>query len=111
MRPLNPPRGVLGPFGPKVGNGVEMISQGLPAPGSKKLKTLSKKVFCPLKPKRGRFDENGENDKFAFYPLKTRASLLRPPKTTKMTKMAGVTQAKAWFRKSRACSSLVSSEK
>ena len=31
-------------------------------------------------------------------PLKTRASLLRPLKTTKM---AGVTQEKAWFRKSR----------
>ena len=30
---------------------------------------------------------------------KTRASLLRPPKTTKMAQMAGVTQAKAWFRK------------
>ena len=30
-------------------------------------------------------------------------SLLRPPKTTKM---AGVTQAKAWFRKSQVCSSL-----
>ena len=34
-------------------------------------------------PERGRFDENGENDEFAFYPLKTRASLLRPPKTMK----------------------------
>ena len=56
--------------------------------------------------KRGRFDENGENHELAFYPLKTRASLFRPPKTTKMTKMAGVTQAKAWFRKSRVCSCL-----
>ena len=56
---------------------------------------LVKHDFCPL-PKRGRFDENGENDGFAFYPLKARASLLRPPKTTKT---AGVTQAKAWFRK------------
>ena len=50
-------------------------------------------------PKRGRFDENGENYEFAFYPLKTRASLLTPRKTTKITKKAGVTQAKAWFRK------------
>ena len=58
-------------------------------------------------PKRGRFDENGENDEFAFYPMKTRASLLRPPKATKMTKMAGVTQEKAWFRKSRFYSSLI----
>ena len=38
--------------------------------------------FVPM-PKRGRFDENGENDEFAFYPLKTRASLLRPLKTTR----------------------------
>ena len=45
-------------------------------------------ALCPL-PKKGRLDENGENDEFAFYPLKTSASLLRPPKTTKMTKMAG----------------------
>ena len=68
---------------------------------------LSKRpLFVPL-PKRGCFDENGENDEFAFYPLKTRASLLRPPKTTKMTHMAVVTQAKAWFSKSRVCSSLV----
>ena len=66
---------------------------------------FGKPCFCPL-PKRGRFDENGENDEFAFYPLKTRVWLLRPPKTTKMTKMAGVTQEKAWFRKGRVCSSL-----
>ena len=46
---------------------------------------IGKPCFCPL-PKRARFDENGENDEFAFYPLKTRASLLRPPKTTKVTK-------------------------
>ena len=56
--------------------------------------------------KRGCFDKNGEKDEFAFYPLKTTASLLRPPKTTKMTKIASVTQAKSWFRKSRVCSSL-----
>ena len=43
--------------------------------------------------------KTAKNDEFAFYPLKTRASLLRPPETTKMTKMAVVTQAKAWFRK------------
>ena len=67
---------------------------------------FGKPWFRPL-PKGGRFDENGENDEFAFYPLKTRASLIRPPKTTKMTKMAVVTQAKAWFRKSRVCSSLI----
>ena len=38
--PFNPPQGVLGPFGPKVGNGVE---NEFPGPGSKKLKTESKK--------------------------------------------------------------------
>ena len=70
-------------------------------------RVFGKPCFCTL-PKRGRFDENGENDEFAFYPLKTRVSLLRPPQTTKMTKMADVTQEKAWFRKSRACSSLIS---
>ena len=68
-------------------------------------RVFGKPCFCPL-PKRGHFDENGENDEFAFYPVKTRVWLLRPPKTTKMTKMAGVTQEKAWFRKGRVCSSL-----
>ena len=63
---------------------------------------LVNRVFVPCQ-KRGRFDENGENDKFTFHPLKTRASHIRLQKTTKM---AGVTQAKAWFRKSRVCSSL-----
>ena len=66
---------------------------------------FGKPCFGPL-PKRGCLDENGENDEFAFYPLNTRVWLLRPPKTTKMTKMAGVTQEKAWFRKGQVCSSL-----
>ena len=35
LRPFNPPRGVPGPFGPKVGNGVENEFLGLPAPGSR----------------------------------------------------------------------------
>ena len=61
-------------------------------------RAFGKPWFCPL-PKRGRFDENGENDESTFYPLKTRVSLLRPPKTTKMTKMAGVTQEKACLEK------------
>ena len=42
--------------------------------------------------KKGPFDEIGKHDKFAFYPPKTRASLLRPPKTTKMTKMSEVSK-------------------
>ena len=44
-------------------------------------RVFGKPCSCPP-PKKGRFDENGENDEFAFYPLKRRASLLRPPKTT-----------------------------
>ena len=73
-------------------------------------RVFGKPCLCPVS-KRGRFDESGENDECAFYPLKTRASLLRPPKTTKMTKMAGVTQAKAWFRKSWVCSYKLKPEK
>ena len=61
--------------------------------------TLQRSAPLKVPEKRGHFAENGENDEFAFYPLKTRVSLLKPRKTTKMTKMAGVTQAKAWFRK------------
>ena len=48
-------------------------------------RVFGKPCFCAL-PKRGRFDENGESDEFAYYPLKTKASLLRPPKTTKIKK-------------------------
>ena len=35
-------------------------------------RVFGKPCFCSLL-KRDRFDENGENDGFAFYPLKTRA--------------------------------------
>ena len=52
---------------------------------------------CSRSPaKKGPFDETTKKTRIAFYPLKTRALHPRPPKTTKM---AGVTQAKAWFRK------------
>ena len=37
------------------------------------------------------------NDDCKFYPLKQGALLLRPEKLTKMTKMAGVTQAEPPF--------------
>ena len=93
--PLKGISGVLAPSGP-----------GLAFSWGGTNSVFGKPCFCPL-PKRGRFDENGENDEFAFYPLKTRASLLTPPRSTKMTNMAGFTQAKAWFRKSRVCSSLI----
>ena len=49
-------------------------------------------------PKTGNLDENGENDEFAFNKQKARLLVLRSLKTkSKMTKMAGVTQAKPWF--------------
>ena len=51
-----------------------------------------------LQKKRG-FDENGENDESAFYPVKEWLCSSDPVKAMKMTKMAGVTQAKAWFTK------------
>ena len=58
---------------------------------------FGKPCFCPL-PKTGLFNENGKNRECAFYPPKTRDSLLRPPKTTKM---AGVTQMFRDFREAR----------
>ena len=38
MRPFHPPRGVLGPFRPKVGNGVENEFPGPSGPGAQKVK-------------------------------------------------------------------------
>ena len=43
LRPFSPPRGVLGPFGPKVGNRVENEFSGPSGLGSKSYKTESKK--------------------------------------------------------------------
>ena len=65
---------------------------------------LVNRVFVPCQ-KGGRFDENAKIANLQSTHWK-QGFLLRPPKTTNMTKMAGVTQAKAWFRKSRVCSSL-----
>ena len=64
---------------PFPSNPLPHLSQG----GANRV--FGKPCSCPL-PKTGRFDENGENDEFAFYPLRTRVSLLRPLKATKMTK-------------------------
>ena len=50
-------------------------------------------------PKTRDFDENGENHEFAFYTPKQGVLVVRSPKETKMTKMAGATQAKPWFTK------------
>ena len=38
LRPFHPPRGVLGPFGPKVGNGVENEFPGPSGPRAPKVK-------------------------------------------------------------------------
>ena len=43
LRPFNPPRGVLGPFVPKIGNGVENEFPGPSGPGAQELKTESQK--------------------------------------------------------------------
>ena len=48
-------------------------------------RVFGKLCFCPL-PKGAVWTKTAKNGEFAFYPLKTRASPLRPPKTTKMTK-------------------------
>ena len=41
-------------------------------------RVFGKPCFCPL-PKRGHFDENGENDECAFYLLKTSGFALQTP--------------------------------
>ena len=43
LRPFHPPRGVLGPFGPKVGNGVENEFPGPSGPGAQKVKNRVEK--------------------------------------------------------------------
>ena len=48
-------------------------------------RVFGKPCFCPL-PKRGRFDENGENDEFAFYPLKQGFRSSDPQKRRKWRK-------------------------
>ena len=56
-------------------------------------------MFCPL-PKKGRFDENGENGEFAFYRLKNKGLAPQTPENdAKMTKIAGVTQARHGLEK------------
>ena len=43
LRPFHPPRGVLGPFGPKVGSGVENEFPGPSGPGVPKVKNRVEK--------------------------------------------------------------------
>ena len=58
---------------------------------------FEKRWVCPL-PKPGGFDENQRKFRYSILPTKIFEKqgilLLRPRKSTKMTKMAGVTQAK-----------------
>ena len=49
LRPFNPPRGVLGPYGPKVGNGVENEFPGPSGPGVQKVKNGVEKESKKLK--------------------------------------------------------------
>ena len=51
LRPFNPPRGVLGPFGPKVGHGAENEFPGPPSPGVQKVKNRAEKESKKLKKK------------------------------------------------------------
>ena len=46
-------------------------------------------------------NKRGENDEFAFYPVKHEHCSSNLVKTIKITKMAGVTWAKPWFTKSK----------
>ena len=51
-------------------------------------RVFGKPCLCPL-PKRGRFDENGENDEFAFYPLKTRVFAPQTPENNENAENGG----------------------
>ena len=53
--------------------------------------------------KKEPFDENGENDEFAVYPLKNKGFA---PQTPENDENIGCHSAKAWFRKSQVRSSL-----
>ena len=54
---------------------------------------LENGVFVPCR-KQVVLTKIGKNSNIAFYPQKQGILFLRPWKSTKMTKMAGVTQAK-----------------
>ena len=49
LRPFNPHRGVPGPFGPKVGNGVENEFPGPSGPGVQKVNNRVEKESNKLK--------------------------------------------------------------
>ena len=77
---------------------VRRANSCTPFVGVQETVLLVNRVFVP--PKRGGFWRKRRKWRICVLASKTRALLLRPRETTKMTKMAGVPQAKAWFTKS-----------
>ena len=65
---------------------------------------LVNRVFAPCQ--KGAILTKTANMTNLHFTTENKVFAPQTPKTTKMTKMAGVTQAKAWFRESRVCSSL-----
>ena len=74
-------------------------------PGGTNL-VFGKPYFCPCQRGAVLTKTAKMTNLHSTLATETRFSLLRPPKTTKMTEMVGVTQTQAWFRKSRVCASL-----
>ena len=66
---------------------------------------FGKRSFCPL-PKTGGFDVNWQKFWYCILPTKKGVLLLGPRKSTKMTKLAGVTPAKWPFAKSTVLTTL-----
>ena len=67
-------------------------------------RVFGKPCFGPP-PKKGPFWRKRRKRQICILPTANKGFAPQTPKTTKMA-MAGVTQEKAWFRKSRVCSSL-----
>ena len=91
----------VGPDGVESGSRIKDQYVGVAQP---RCVFLVNRVFVPCQ-KGAIFTKTARMTNLHSNPLKTRVWLLRPPKTTKMTKMAGVTREKAWFRKGQVCSS------
>ena len=66
--------------------------------GVPKTVLLVNRAFVP--PEKGGFWRKWRKWRIRILTNKTRALLLEPRETTKMTKMAGVPRARAWFTKS-----------
>ena len=70
----------------------------MPYFGVPKMVLLVNRAFVP--PEKGGFWRKWRKWRICILTSKTRALLLEPRETTKMTKMAGVPRARAWFTKS-----------